>query len=442
MAHSSKNRCVGGPPELTQAELLVRAFSESRNIVQMASACQKPREGLASPQLAERLQPLQNMLLAVTSLRDQHRGDKLFNHLSTVSEGVPALGWIAVEPTPAPYIGDMIESAQFYANRVIKEHKGLESEPAHTEWCRTFISLLDVLKAYVLQHHRTGLSWNAQGSDLASYQGGASVPPVEAPKGALGAVAQPPAAAGDVPPPPPPPPAVASTQGSTAPSMDAVFGEINQGVGITRSLRKVDQSEMTHKNPALRASGTVEDRARSAPAAKPAALSVKKRPPSMVLEGNKWTLENYDGAKELVIENTELNHTVNVFSCDNCVIQVKGKVNAVSLVSCHKTAVLLDTLVSAFEVTRCNSITAQITGHTPTVLLDNTDGAQVYLSDRGFATEVVTAKCSSLNVSVPSASRVPGDFEELPLPEQLKHVFMRDTSGKAIVRSEVVQHAG
>ena len=126
------------------------------------------------------------MLLAVTSLRDQHRGDKLFNHLSTVSEGVPALGWIAVEPTPAPYIGDMIESAQFYANRVIKEHKGLESEPAHTEWCRTFISLLDVLKAYVLQHHRTGLSWNAQGSDLASYQGGASVPPVEAPKGEFG----------------------------------------------------------------------------------------------------------------------------------------------------------------------------------------------------------------------------------------------------------------
>ena len=36
-----------------------------------------------------------------------------------------------------------------------------------------------------------------------------------------------------------------------------MFAELNRGSEVTKSLRKVDKSEMTHKNPALRASSTV-----------------------------------------------------------------------------------------------------------------------------------------------------------------------------------------
>jgi len=35
-------------------------------------------------------------------------------------------------------------------------------------------------------------------------------------------------------------------------SLGAVFSQINQGEGITGSLKHVDKSQMTHKNPALR----------------------------------------------------------------------------------------------------------------------------------------------------------------------------------------------
>ena len=37
----------------------------------------------------------------------------------------------------------------------------------------------------------------------------------------------------------------------------AVFAELNRGEEVTKGLRKVDKSEMTHKNPALRAGSTV-----------------------------------------------------------------------------------------------------------------------------------------------------------------------------------------
>jgi adenylyl cyclase-associated protein len=96
--------------------------------------------------------------------------------------------------------------------------------------------------------------------------------------------------------------------------MDAVFAQLNQGEAVTAGLRKVDKSEMTHKNPALRAGATVPYRtgsqrsassstavSPSSPAArgkspmppgkkpKPESMRTKK-PPRKELDGNKWII--------------------------------------------------------------------------------------------------------------------------------------------------------
>ncbi|KOS12522.1 adenylyl-cyclase-associated protein cap [Malassezia pachydermatis] len=436
------------------AKLVQATMQQLRSVVVMAAMCYKPKEGLASTEYTMRLEPLQQALHKVVALREEHRGDRdWFNHLSTVNEGITAVGWVAVEPTPAPYIGDMMESAQFYANRVIKEFK--ERDPKHVQWARAFMNVLSTMQLYVKAHHRTGITWNPQGAVLNTYyvpedapmpvmaQATSSVASEPAPPTAPPAPPAPPAVA---PPAAPPAPAMAGAAvGATAaPSMDAVFSQINQGEGITSSLRKVDASEMTHKNPSLRASGTVPDaeKARPAPAAKPVSLSAKKRgAPRKVLEGNKWTIENFDNDAHVVIDNTELGQTVHIFHCDRCVIEVKGKINAVSMLSCSKTNLLLDTLVSSLEVTRCTSFAAQITGTTPTILIDSCDGGHVYLSEQGMHADLITAKSSALNVSVPAANGEPGELDEIPLPEQVKHTIARSGS-RTVANSEVVQHAG
>ena len=66
----------------------------------------------------------------------------------------------------------------------------------------------------------------------------------------------------------------------------------------------------------------------------------------------------------------------------------------------------------------------------------------MYLSEEGLATDVITAKSSSLNVSVPVVGGEPGEFEELALPEQLKHTLARSAGNKPQLKSEVVQHVG
>jgi hypothetical protein len=75
----------------------------------------------------------------------------------------------------------------------------------------------------------------------------------------------------------------------------AVFAELNRGADVTKGLRKVEKSEMTHKNPALRASSTVPSTTsptlgkKPTKPAKPHSLSTKK-PAKFALEGNKWII--------------------------------------------------------------------------------------------------------------------------------------------------------
>lgn len=51
---------------------------------------------LKQTELADLLRPLSEQIQKVQSFREKHRGSSLFNHLSAVSESIPALGWVAM----------------------------------------------------------------------------------------------------------------------------------------------------------------------------------------------------------------------------------------------------------------------------------------------------------------------------------------------------------
>lgn len=248
--------------------------------------------------------------------------------------------------------------------------------------------------------------------------------------------------------PPPPPSAPGAVSAPTAPKskaaagdMSAVFGDLNKGGDVTKGLRKVDKSEMTHKNPSLRSSSVVAATDSASPSApsipkKPTALA--KKPAKKELDGTKWTVENFENDREIVIDNTEISHTINVFSCKNSVIQIKGKVNAVTLVGCTKTSILLDSTVSSLSLTNCPSFAVQILGVVPIIMVDSTDGGQIYLSKASAGVELITSKTSGLNVSVPKAGGEEGDYDERPVPEQMKTTIASD--GR--LKTEIVEHAG
>ena len=69
----------------------------------------------------------------------------------------------------------------------------------------------------------------------------------------------------------------------------------------------------------------------------------------------------------------------------------------------------------------------------PTVLLDQVDGATIYLSKDSLNTEFFTSKCSSININLPKDD----DYVENAVPEQIR-TFIQD--GQLV--SEIVEHAG
>lgn len=71
----------------------------------------------------EILKELQSTMGSVSDIRVANRASPVFNHLTTVSEGIELLGWITYEPKPGDFISSMLSTAQYHGNRVINEYK-------------------------------------------------------------------------------------------------------------------------------------------------------------------------------------------------------------------------------------------------------------------------------------------------------------------------------
>lgn len=397
----------------------------------MASGVQKPT-GAALPGL---LKPQADAIGAIMEAKDKlgrtKEGRDWAEAFSVLAEGAGAWGWVQVEPAPAPYVGEMKNASQFWVDRVIKRHK--DAKPDAVAWARSFTGLIDALQKYVKQWHTTGVAWNPQGP----------VPPATVPSATA-----PPAAAAAPPPPPPPPAAAAPSSGGGGGGTAALLADLNKGGAITSGLRKVDSSMQTHKNPELRAGGTVPDTAqktspqRASPPpikAKPSAFTKQptKKPPKLELEdGNKWIVEYQEDNRQIEITDTALHHTVHIFGCKNSVIRVHGKINAVTMLNCKKTSLIVDAAVSSLSITSSPSFEVQITGLVPTIQIDTTDSGQVYLSKECLDTvEIITSKTSALNISIPTSDE--GDYKETPVPEQMRSKVV---NGKLV--TEIVEHAG
>lgn len=69
------------------------------------------------------LRELQQELGMVEEIREANRTSLQKEHLAMAGEGIGALGWVGIDGKPGEYIAEVLGSAQFYGNRVLKEYK-------------------------------------------------------------------------------------------------------------------------------------------------------------------------------------------------------------------------------------------------------------------------------------------------------------------------------
>jgi len=387
-----------GAEVATAAPMVEKAFLAQREFLRIVSLAVKPSD----KDLQTLLKSTADTISEIQEFRERGRRCELFNHLSAISESIPALGWVAVSPAPAPFVLEMNHAGQFYTNRVLKDWK--EKAPVHVEWVKAWLQSLAELQAYVKQFHTTGLLWAKSGGDaltVAKNPANAQAPPPPPPPGPPGA-----------PPPPPPPPPAQATDDVERNGRGALMESINKGTDITAGLKKVSDEEKTHKNPSLRGDGLVKGGGQS----NGAAGEGSNKQARMELDGKRWYVEHQNNNHSIVIAEAEANQSVYLFKCQNSTVQVGGKCSNIIMDQCKKVGLVCQSVVAGLEVINCQSVKLQVLGTVPTISVDKTDGCQMFLSPDSLNVDIITAKSSEMNVMIPNGD----EFVEQPLPEQFR----------------------
>ena len=132
-----------------------------------------------------------------------------------------------------------------------------------------------------------------------------------------------------------------------------------------------------------------------------------------------------------------MSQSILISRCNNTTIIVKGKANAVTIENTQRVSLVVDSLVSTVDVVKSSNFALQVLGSLPTVLLDQLDGAQVYLSKESVITRVVSSKSAGINLNVIAGPD--DDYREIPVPYQICSHY---DEAKGELVNEIVDHAG
>lgn len=387
-----------------------KAFVEMRVFLSRAASCKKPAGG------PQGVQPfLAGMIAAMKDASNLKRRDEWENHAKAVCEGMGAIGWVAIEPSPAPIIESARDASVFWANKIRREWKGKDGGDNHIAFCAQLNKVWNGLLTFVKANHKTGVSWNPKGGDAGSFSGGAAATPPKAP-------------------------AAKAAPQVTKGGMGSVFSQlskIDQSSGKTAGLKAANKTPCKKCGEGTRrpdgycskcshlAPKTATKKKVTAPAKKWGAntrSTAAAKPPVMRLMGNKWQIENQKEMVTIEADQIKVKHTVYIYGCTGATILVNGKCNSIILDGCKKTKLLFESVIAACEVVNCRSVQVQVKGQCATVSIDKTDGIVVYLNREGVKnTKIVTSKSSEMNVSFPGATD-DDDYIERPIPEQFVHM--------------------
>ncbi|CCW69973.1 unnamed protein product [Phytomonas sp. Hart1] len=260
------------------------------------------------------------------------------------------------------------------------------------------------------------------------------------------------------PPPPPPPPSPPSVLSSVPPSsaISSLFEEIRSaGDSITSRLRHVPEHKKAYMWKAKHGEvdmGALELRKIKAEMQKlketksSGAMHHKAGEPVLFLENNKrWLVKSHAGNPEqllhLCLDDTQMQHTVCVQDCRHVHIEVKGKVNSISITRCHKVQVALSSIISTVEILGCTDTDVQVGESAPSVSIEDSSTVNIYLlsPEHSRRTDIFSSRISTVNVLFPSQDD-PENIVERPLPEQFVSKIFFDNKKKDVIETMPNRH--
>lgn len=345
--------------------LVEKCFKELRNTISKASKCKQP---ISTTDLATFLSPLSETMRQVNSYKETKRGSNEWNHLMAVTNGITTLGWVASQ-APINHIKDTQGGIAFYTNKILLKWRNDPNGKTHVSWVKKFNEMITEMSNYVKEYHFTGLRFNPNGVE---------------------------------------------------------FQKLKDDEGTKKTESKKVEEVKKEEKPVKEQKPEVKPKVVKTTAKKSRITGKPRCELERAFGGAKWMVENYDGKKDLIIEVESIKHSVYIIKCDNCIIQIKGKCASIIMgmiilslfifyiENCQKTNVVFENAVASAEIVNCKSCKMQVTGVVPTVNIDKTDGATLFLSKESIQCEIISSKSSEMNVCVPHED----SYKEIPIPQQ------------------------
>mmetsp|Transcript_34655 Transcript_34655/g.79831 ORF Transcript_34655/g.79831 Transcript_34655/m.79831 type:complete len:495 (-) Transcript_34655:46-1530(-) len=417
-----------GQEDVTDATgSLLQGLRLLRELLLASTRCQKPQDA----DWQKILGPV--MELGGKAQKACEPRSDFFQHRKACAESLNVI-MLVTSPSPPGHVQSVLETFDFHAMKVMQRKVDKE-----TAWIKAVKQSLKDLKDWAAENCKLGVIWNVKGQAAMDYfsasplgsggaAGAAAAPAPKSGKGKGKGPAMPKGGAGM-------PEEVRAKLRESAPAakapagagMSAVFnaiGEFNTG-----SLKKVT-ADMKTKNQPKDGPQVVAAKPKAAPAAKSFSKRGPRGEPKKELQKDvNWMVENYDGERNLVMDDVSMSQLVCIINCRNTTVHIKNKVKSVCIDGCEKVNVICQDVISAVELVNSDRCQMQAVGKVVAIAIDKCDGVNVFLSKESIGAEITASKSSEMNVTIPDPDgQDDGDIIEMPIPEQ----FISKVVGKKL----------
>lgn len=174
---------------------------------------------------------------------------------------------------------------------------------------------------------------------------------------------------------------------------------------------------------------------KKAPAAAAKKPAGPKPPVKELKNGNKWMVENIAKDTLKFEGDEEVNRRIafNLFACTDSVIEIVGKCQNISIVSCKKVTVIFDSVVSQVELLNCTAVEVKARVQLPMMSLEGCKQTKIHLTNKTKGSKIGTCCCRSTFVNFPNEGVAdedafdPVNQTRVPVPETFDTVVSGNT---------------
>jgi hypothetical protein len=429
---------VGGPVA-TQAPLFKEAHDAVANLIATSAASKKP----SGDAFGEILKPLSAAITAIDKVRlPKDRDDPVEWLQKCFNGGINALTFVCTPERSWEAVDANRDSAQFYGDKIYMRNRKAGPQ-LYVDFVDQFKKLLIEMAKFAKAYCPTGLVWNANGGDAASFSGGAPAEaPAAAPSGGKGGGGK--GGKGKA-----GPPRGGPTTGFSAEkraeleerAKKTAAYNAEQAASGAMDPRQAMLAEMKKKQ----ANGNLKDgfahidkKDRNKP--KGEKIVRKKAPAPHKKWGDNKTkvrrpeengrvsfdsikLANVYGERDqkvsrVIVVEHEKRDAISIQDCENVNIEIQGMPKAVNITGCSRFHITAPGALASINVDNSSSGYMTITGLLRTMQIDKTDGLDVTLEPEALACKFVASKVSGFNLAVEKEGDEGTELISLAVPSQ------------------------